>query len=356
MNKTIHFFAQDEGSVKALLPVYDLCSSRAGMKTRFYSAKYGLKFLERRCIACCEFPGTEPYPVGNEPPDLIVAGASPWDSIEKQAIAHGRAHGIPSLVIVDHGSNFWRRFTVTGERNCSALPDVILAPDEESRDSMCHDGFPPGLIIVTGNPYFDAFQPAAGGRAAPHKPVILCIMQPDYTGGRYCSDASWLTIIQGLAEEFASRASVIVRPHHKEDNEFYRPLAQMGVNVDNSSDITDLIITSDVVIGKNSTSLIEAVFRGKVVISLGCGESQFERLPTERMGLSADARSVNELREWIGKSLLQAPVPRKLKKIRYYNDGRNTERAAACLLRMLEMERPASKGGETALPGRIANG
>ncbi len=354
MSKTIHFFAQDEGSVKALLPVFDLCTSRAGVKTRFFSAKYGLKFLEHRGMACSEFPGTRHYPAGNDPPDLIVTGASMWDSIEKQAIACGHAKGIPSLVIVDRGSSFWGRFTVTGERDRSALPDRILAPDEESRDSMGKAGFPLERIVVTGNPCFDAFKPVARRGAASDSRVILCIMQPEFRAGRYRSDASWHPLIQGLSEEFGPRTKWIVRPHPKEDPQAYHPFRQMGIEVDELSDITDLIKRSDIVIGKNSTSLIEAVFRGKVVISLGCGESQFERLPTEGMGLSAFARSANELHELIEKSLLTARPLRKLKKIRYYNDGRNTERAGECVLEMLQ--RPAPEGIQATLPGRIIHG
>jgi hypothetical protein len=354
MNKTIHFFAQDEGSVKAVWPVHLVCAAWPGVKSRFYAAKYGLEYLGARGLAASEFPGSGRYPADGDIPDLIVTGASMRDSIEKQAIAWARAGGIKALAIVDHGSNFWARFSVAGERDLSVLPDRILAPDEESKDRMSQAGFPPERIVVTGNPGFDSFRPAARGGAAGDKRVILCIMQPEFTAGRYHSDESWFPIIQGLAEKFGSRAMVVVRPHPKEDPAAYRPLEQAGILVDERSDITDLIVGSDIVVGKNSTSLIEAVFRGKAVISLDDGHGRLERLPTERMGLSAVARSENELREWIGKSLLQASVLRKPKRVRYYNDRRNTERAAACLLSMLEQ--PASKGGEAALPGRMSNG
>jgi len=354
MNRTIHFFAQDEGSVKALLPVHLLCASWPGVKTQFYSSKYGLEFLGRRGIECSEFPGFGFYPADNDVPDLIITGASMWDSIEKEAIAYAHANAVMALTIVDHGSHFWERFTVAGERDRSALPDMILAPDEESRNRMLKADFPPERIIVTGNPCFDAFVPAAPERDASPKRVILCIMQPEFIGGHYRSDASWFPIIKGLAEEFGSRAMAIVRPHPKENPELYRPFEPLGIEVDDRSDITDLIIKSDIVIGKNSTSLIEAVFRGKVVISLDCGSRQFERLPTERMGLSTFASSANELHELIRKSFLPTLPFQKLKRIQYYNDGKNTERAGACVLRILNRSMP--KGKESTLPGRTTNG
>lgn len=353
MNQTIHFFAQDEGSVKALLPVYALCASWSGVVTRFYAARCGRELLGRQGMACAEFHEQGYNPSGDDIPNLIVTGASMWNSIEKQAIAYAHVKGIRSMTIVDHGSNYWGRFTVSGEHDLSALPDCILAPDKESRDNMVKADFPPERIIVTGNPYFDTFNQAAEGCAASNKCAILCIMQPERSGGEYRSDTSWFPIIKGLGKEFAARAMLIIRPHPKENPEMYRPFKQMGIQVDELSDITDLIIKSDIVIGKNSTSLIEAVFRGKAVISLECGNRQFERLSTESMGLSAFAHSENELRELIRKYILQPHSIQKLKKIRYYNDGRNTERAAACLLSMLDRATP--NGDEATLPGRMAN-
>jgi UDP-N-acetylglucosamine 2-epimerase len=305
-------------------------------------------------MECDEFPGQGLYPKGLDIPDLIVTGASMWESIEKEAIIYAHAQGIKSMTIVDRGSNFWGRFSSTGEPDRSVLPDLILAPDEESRDNMAKDYFPPKRIIVTGNPYFDTFRPDSQGSDDSNMCVILCVMQPEFIGGQYRSDASWFHVIKGLAEELGSRATLIVRPHPKENPEVYQQLEQMGIDVDEQSDITDLIIKSDIVIGKNSTALIEAVFRGKVVISLDCGNRKFERLPTENMGLSAFAFSENELREIIQKSFLHAHSFQKLKQIRYYNDGRNTERAGACVLRMLNRAMP--KDNEAPLPRRMTNG
>ncbi len=354
INKTIHFIAQDEGSVKAVWPVHLVCVSWPGVKSRFYAAKYGLEYLEARGMSASEFPGPGRYPAGDDVPDLVVTGASMRDSIEKQAIAWARVRGVKTLAIVDHGSNFWERFSATGERDCSVLPDMILAPNEESKSNMCQADFPPERIRVTGNPCFDAFQPVARRRPVSNKRTILCIMQPDFKNGQYRSDSSWFAVIRELADEFDSMAEVIVRPHPKEDQEVYRHFERMGIQVDERSDITDLIVKSDIVIGKNSTALVEAVFRGKVVISLDPGHCQFKRLPTEGMGLSTFARSTNELCVLIEKSLLPARPFCKLKKIRYYNDGRNTERAWACVLEMLQL--PAPEGIQAAPPGRIMHG
>jgi hypothetical protein len=352
--KRIHFIAQDEGSVKALLPVFTRSASWPRVSAHFYAAKYGLKYLELQHVECRKFPGAGLYPDDSNVPNLIVAGASMWDSIEKQAIDWARAKGIPSLTIVDHGSNLWGRFTKTGKCDLSSLPDMILAPDEESKANMVNIGFPPKHIIVTGNPNFDGIKPAPRGHVGAERRVILCIMQPEYSDGEYRSDVSWFPIITGLAEEFGKKVMMIVRPHPKEGPDGYRPLERMGIDVDDRSAISDLIIKSDIVIGKNSTSLIEAVFRGKVVISMDLGKNRFERLPTDRMGLSDLASSENELKKLIGKACSESQLTKKLKRIRYYNDGKNTGRAWKCVWDMLN--RSTQKEKAAVVLGSETNG
>lgn len=345
MEKTIHFVAQDHGSVKALLPVFRLAAAWPRTRTRFFAAKHGLQYLRLLGVDCREYPGAGLYPGDTDVPDLVVAGASMWDSIEKQALARARSLGIPTLAIVDLGSNLWGRFTVTGAPDLGALPDRILAPDRESGEAMRRAGFPPERIAVSGNPGFDAFATDAKRTEMPGRRSILFVMQPERRHGRYRSDESWFSLIRESAAEFAAQAEVIVRPHPKEDPAVYRSWATAGIVVDHASDISDLITQSAVVIGKNSTALIEAVFRGRAVASLAFTEREYEPLPTEGMGLSTVVRSATELREWIRAALARKGVVRKLKKIRYYNDGGNTERAAACVLAML-----------AGPPGRTANG
>lgn len=348
--RQVHFIAQDEGSVRALLPVYLSSRSWPDVKPRFYAVKYGLAFLRRHRKSCREFPSAGRYPAGDHPPDLIITGASMRRSAEKEAIAYARAQGIASLTILDHGSHYWGRFSAAGKHDLSVLPDMILAPDLQSRDEMVRLGFPRGRIRVTGNPAFDGMRSV--GMSGNGPPTILCVMQPSYVGGHYRRDAAWLPLLRRLAEEFSPPLVIIIRPHPKESARGYRRIGERGVRVDDRSDISELIAGSDVVIGKNSTALIEAALRGKTVISYNPGGVGFERLPTDRFGLSAFARNENDLLDQVREALQPGGVPRRLRRIRFYNDGRNGERAERLIRGMLgrirgkrKIKRTSSSGG-----------
>jgi hypothetical protein len=353
-NRLIHFIAQDRGSIKALLPLFALCSSWPATTARFFATRTGLDLLQARGFNGSEFPAAGAYPAAGDTPDLLVVGASMWESIEKRASASARAKGIPTLAIVDLGSNFWGRFTASGEPDLAALPELILAPDEEGREGMLLAGFPPERIGVSGNPAFDAYRPDATRGGPRQRRSILFVMQPERRDGSYRSDEAWLPLIIEAAAEFAGAADVVVRPHPKEDAAVYRPLAETGIVVDAASDISDLIGQSAIVIGKNSTALIEAVFRGKAVASLVLVGQEVEPPPTVRLGLSSVVRSAAELRRWIGAELACGDDARKLEKIRYYNDGKNTQRAAACVRDMLD--RAATAGAPEPPPRRNTDG
>jgi len=336
MGKRAIFFAQDEGSAKALVPVILRMIGQNAAGHAAWASGHAARIFGERGIP---FTITDRSGVGeafSPRPDLVVTGASMRASIEKEAIRIARRNGVPSVTLLDSPLWPWCRFTVDGAKDAEALSDHILVLDPECRKRMISEGFPAGRLMTTGNPHFDALPVLSGSRREKASWDVLVVTQPEFRDGRYESDLPWLETVISLCQRLDNGLTMTVRPHGKEDRRLHDPFSSPGCRVDAESDILDLIEAHRLIVGKNSSTLLEAALLGKGVISYSLKEVDLLQSPIEEWGLFRKAIDHGELEVLLRQEIqekVRRPVPRD---IPFYTDGRNGERVIDILQRILK--------------------
>jgi hypothetical protein len=334
--KRVIFFAQDEGSAKALAPVIRSMPARAQVDLSVVAGTYAARIFGQCGIPYRVATAGAFGAVFSPMPDLVVAGASMRASIEKEAIGLARKDGIKSVTLLDSRMWLWWRFTVDGARNLTALPDYILVPDPACKEQMISEQFPAARLVPTGNPHFDTLltRTESPGHALPR--TVLVVTQPQYKDGIYQSDLTWLKTVLTTCRRLDPDLSLTIRPHSKEDPQRFDSLLSLQCQVDADSDIVDLIESHQLIIGKNSSALFEAALLGKRVISFALKESDLLTSPMAEWDLFHQAIKRDDLEGLISEGIkhqVNRPVPRD---IPYYTDGRNGERVINFLMMLLK--------------------
>ena len=239
---------------------------------------------------------------------FVLLGTSIGD-YEKNVVHWARLFNIPTLSVLDFWSNYSMRFVDIFGAAC--LPDKIAIMDEHARDEMIAEGFPPEKLVITGQPAFDcladrralfdsldtgpytrryAIRRAHG--VHPDTKLIVFASQPwskmpDDLG--YTEHTVIPLLIDALAE-VAPDSHVIIRPHPREteaDLLQYERAANPTVWVKRKGNVHDLLMAADLVVGMNTELLVEACYLGCITLSLQPGLKGADRLPTNRLGVSA---------------------------------------------------------------------
>lgn len=325
MKKNILFVSQDQGSANALIPVVKEFKTD-GCRIGLIAEKQSISAFKREGFNSVQLYGSDLDEVIKEVPDLVVAGASMLDSVEKKAVFWAKKKGIKNIVILDYWGNYWQRFTVSGEQISRALSDLILVPDEFARTQMLEEEFPAEKLIVTGNPYFDTFTPRIKAKKRDKKPnSVLFISQPIYQQKSYFSDLSKIYNLIRAMSGIKPKLNLTIKLHPKEDPESFKDIALENTIAWNE-DIKKLLDKSDLIVGTDSSVLFEAVFSGKPVISYQPEPCKKDNLITNSLGLSYKVNTPDQLRKVIYKIVSQEIKNKSLPRLKYYNDGKCTER------------------------------
>jgi hypothetical protein len=257
-------------------------------------------------------------------------------SIEKEAIGLARKAGIPSTTLLDSPTWLWWRFTVDGTRDLKSLPDHILVPDPACKKRMISERFPSERLVPTGNPHYDTLLARAASPGHDPTRSVLLVTQPQYADGSYRSDLFWLKTVLTVCRRLVPVPALTIRPHSKEDPRRFGPLLSPELVVDQDREILDLIESHQVIIGKNSTALFEAVLLGKSVISFARKRSDLLANPIPGRDLFRRTTRTDDLQELLGTGIKRRLSPSVPRDIPFYSDGRNGERAIDFLLKLLD--------------------
>src|SRR3989338_4482950 len=162
MNQKIFVACDHPGGANAISPVAseiirdggEVVVLEYGAVNNFGQYGFQLTPLSRFGIVTPEKENLE-IMLGKENAGLVITGASVQKpgSIEHLAIKAAR-NVCPSLSVLDLWMNYSPRFK--DETENFVLPDAIAIMDEIARKGMEAEGFPPEILKVTGNPYFDS--------------------------------------------------------------------------------------------------------------------------------------------------------------------------------------------------------
>ncbi|MBN2435953.1 MAG: UDP-N-acetylglucosamine 2-epimerase [Spirochaetes bacterium] len=326
MKRKILFVSQDQGSGNALYLVIKKLEKEENLSIKVFAAKQSKKIFRDHNISFTKIENTDFNRQLDFKPDLIMTGAGMRNSIEKEAILYGRNNQIITITLLDFWSHYWERFTIDGKNDVSSLPDYIFVMDNIAKDQMISEGFPKNKLVITGNPYFDTFKILHDKNENVRTDSILFISQPEYQKGCYQTDTRLFEDLLDTIHELDEKVKIIIRPHPKDIIETYTKYASENIIIDAKTDAKKLIDLNDIIIGKNSTLLFEAVFRGKFVISYQPTIEKPDRLVTNNMGLSYLVRSKSKLAKIIDNAIKNQLKTKKIGVIEFYNDGQCLER------------------------------
>jgi hypothetical protein len=261
---------------------------------------------------------------------LLTATSVNQENGELRAIGLAKAHGLPSLTLLDFWSNYCLRFTNAAGQ--LLLPDKIAVMDELARSEMIEKGFSPASLVVTGQPAFDRLAKAKSSITPQRRQtlrkdagvrktgfLILFISQPfaDIYGN---DDATKRALgfreqdvlsqccqtLSELSRQLATPITLAIRPHPREHAEKFQAIedGSFRTTVWITPDQLEAVLSVDLVLGMNSILLYEAALMGCPVISFQPGLKGSDTLPSNRSGDTTAIYDKSKLRTALEKRLI----------------------------------------------------
>lgn len=212
--------------------------------------------------------------------ERLLCGTSWQSSLELEAIAAARAHGLPSAALLDHWVNYPERFERGGQ---VTLPDEIWVGDPIAL-ALARDALPETTLRLIDNPYVADLrdelhhlpQRPAGGTAL----RILYVCEPiaEHALLRFGDERYWGYTEQEALRYFLDHLAVlgqpveaiVVRPHPSERPGKYDTVVagyDLPVTMSTGAALLSEIAAADIVVGASSMAMVVGVVAGRRVIS-----------------------------------------------------------------------------------------
>jgi hypothetical protein len=322
----------DAGGANALAPVLELLRHEGRVALDSFAYLQAQAVFERRALVFSPIPpdAASSWPteiVAQRAPQLVVTATSHnGRDYEKHFIAAARAHGVPSLALLDFWSNYRARLAAA-DGTLRYVPDRIAVMDAAARDALVEIGVPGERVRITGQPAFDALAARRAGfdaaarmatrrslGAASDDVLVVFASQPlrelygaaEAAGGLGYDEHSVLDALVAALEPLASgqrRISLVIRPHPRESARDHaaRRSAAIRIGVAADGEQYDTVMAADLVVGMTSILLVEACHLGCAVLSLQPGAREPNILPvpaaaalsvvTDRRRVAAEVQS-----------------------------------------------------------------
>ena len=255
-------------------------------------------------------------------PNVFVAPSDVFFYL-RPAIIRLRGLGIPTVVVQKETTispMVMELHATDVGRSTPFMSDLMTVCSDRHRDFWLRAGAPPELVRVTGQPRFDVYRTNRATPGAHGRPRLLYLSYEDVAylpadlGG--ADESSWREL-RRETEEVLSAAStdwhITVKRHPQQPDED----DWLGENVDRAdrdADTRTLILESDVVVGFQTTAVLESALAGKRVLYAAWGET-FEAsrallIPYDSYsGVVTHVHSAAELAELLGAGLVNIPRP-----------------------------------------------
>lgn len=339
------FVSHNPGGFNAILPVYLELKKNRDFKVLCIFEKEA-KSVNR--VKSIEFTDSHKINLENlrrhlkkEEFDVLVAGTSQGNTIDKKAIMMARKLKIPSIAIVDFWSNYKMRFSDPNSENLRYLPNFIFVMDDYCKREMAREGFNPQSIFVTGNPYFDDLKERMGNLKKINGKYILFFCQP-FTE---IEEISWgfdeIEVFEDLVETFEKlniNKKIVIKMHprskHLKKFDTIMKDSKLDIIIDNKTSSEKLIKNSFLVTGMNSIALMEAALAGKKVLSYQPNLNKKDPLISNKMGLTKAVYKKKQLLKIIKKLVKSKPPKISSPKLKCF-EGKSTDRVIKEIYKIL---------------------
>ncbi len=305
-NKEIFIVCSDPGASQAILLLYKklkftkvnivVIARNSGQR---FAHNAGIRVYKDK-DAYSNYKSIEKFLRQQTAPNMIVTGTSLRDNLERNYIRASRALNIPVISLIDWWTNVEERFIHTQNRQL-CLPDLVCVPDLLAK-KICQKKFGSKTrIAITGNPYLSNI---ASNYKHSHKQrknilknlgldtslkTILFLAEPTEPFAGFDQFEIFRRIALELTktvDKYKKSFNLIIKFHpNGEKKTIYRKYEDI-VNkiiekkckialVKKKNNIHDLISVSDYIWGMNTTPLLEAMIRKKLVSSFLPGINLF---------------------------------------------------------------------------------
>jgi hypothetical protein len=212
--------------------------------------------------------------------DRLLCGTSWQSTLELEAIAAARAHGLPSAALLDHWVNYRARF----ERGAQlTLPDEIWVGDSMAM-AMARDALPETTLRQIDNPYVADLRdelralPSQSHTGQALRVLYVCEPVAEHALLRFGDERYWGYTEQEALRYFLDHLSllgkpveaIVVRPHPSERAGKYDTVlagCDLPVAMSKGAPLLDEIVAADVVVGANSMAMVVGLIAGRRVFS-----------------------------------------------------------------------------------------
>lgn len=225
------------------------------------------------------------------------------DLTERHAWSWARKNGIQSVAVLDQWQNYGKRFNGLDDSSFSkSLPTRICVMDESAKVALIREGFPAGKIVVTGHPSLARLKritssPSAepAGKLRKHlscnKDDLLMLFISEPFSKTLGEDIGFteIDILEGLLDYMSGRPdpdkcltrdgsiTLAIKLHPKNNYDSFERLKKKHRRLwrrlkirtlRNEYDKTELLKSSDIIVGMSSIMLMESIASGKTTVSV----------------------------------------------------------------------------------------
>jgi hypothetical protein len=302
-----------------------------------------------------------------EKPDLLITGTSGISDLERYAIYCAKKFSKPSISVldgyIDHGMRFLDNSSNDKYR---FLPNYICVLDQFSLEQSQKEGLDKSNLIITGNPYFDdlislrtnfKLEDRIRIRKELNIPETnyLITFASQYITTRikelgfdpgYTEFTVLKSVYESLKKIMKENLTLLVKihPDPKEDIENTKKaivdqLKSHQIIFLRDKNTRQHILASDLIIGMNSASLLEAVYLGKSVLSVQPNLVGEDSLITNKLGLSVPVYKNDDLEPVLEKIIFDKKFKNDLhQRLSKFNlDSRSTERVVNLIYKILKI-------------------
>ncbi len=309
--KKVLFYSRDPGGTNCVIPVYQRLRELKGVEPLLWGKDFAILKYQEEGLIYRDIGDLKPEEIHGllrqYNPKVLVTGTSYGDRTEQWLWKWAKELGTYSMAILDQWLSYRVRFSDHNGR--LTLPDKILVMDEFAKQEMVAEGFDQRRILVTGQPHFEALQDKAKKITTLDKKkikkdlnlqngiTVLFVSEPLSNALHVDMGFTERTILRELVSAIQQLKSsvmvnVLVKFHPKEDISLMKQtigsfpvVPNIRVSIVSGQPLLPLILIADIVIGMQSTVLIEANLLKKPVMSIQIGRKGPDQFILSKRGI-----------------------------------------------------------------------
>ncbi len=232
---------------------------------------------------------------------LVITGSSLGDTIDKELISWSRANKIYCISIIEHWTNFDKRFYYKKKK---IFPDTIFVNDDLAYLMSLKEGIKKNTLFISGNPLLESISNKYK-KVTTYKnknklgKKILFLSEPVSEKNLYRKQpVPEKKVLKAIISILPKDYQLTIKLHPREDLKKYNEClrSQENLRVLTNLNIEKIASNYDFIIGISTFLLFELAFLRNDLISFNLGKNKFLG---EKLGVSRNIKSKGSLKKII---------------------------------------------------------